>query len=76
MPKCSVFHVRGVCQKGSVKEMTNADKINNMTNAELLFFMYDNGKCGCCTHKDKEFCLYRCEEGITNWLNKPLDELK
>ena len=33
--------------------MTNADKINNMTNAELLFFMYDNGKCGCCTHKDK-----------------------
>lgn len=56
--------------------MTNADKINNMTNAELLFFMYDNGKCGCCTHKDKEFCLYRCEEGITNWLNKSLNELK
>lgn len=58
--------------------MTNADKINSMTNAELLLYMDTrSNKCeSCIYYKNRGFCLYRCPEGITNWLNKPLDELK
>ena len=49
--------------------MTNAEKLNNMTNAELLYFIQTNDRCDCCTYsKTTDFCLNRCELGISLWL--------
>lgn len=48
--------------------MTNADKLNNMTNAELLLYMNTNDRCDSCAYQDLEFCLNRCSEGTTKWL--------
>ena len=49
--------------------MTNAEKLNKMTNAELLYFIQTNDRCDCCTYsKTTDFCLNRCELGISLWL--------
>ncbi len=54
--------------------MTNAEKLNNMTNAELLYFIQTNDRCDCCTYsKTTDFCLNRCEQGISLWMS---DECK
>ena len=46
--------------------MTNAEKLNNMTNAELLYFIQTNDRCDCCAYsKTTDFCLNRCELGIS-----------
>ena len=51
--------------------MTNAEKINNMTNAELFYFMFTSDRCDCCAYsKDVDFCLNRCEQGISLWLSE------
>lgn len=53
--------------------MTNEDKINNMTNAELLLYMYSssNKKCESCVYyENRGFCLWRCSEGIKKWLKQ------
>ena len=49
--------------------MTNTEKLNNMTNAELLYFIQTSDRCDCCTYsKTTDFCLNRCELGISLWL--------
>ena len=58
-------------------KMTNEDKINNMTNAELLLYMYSNNKCeSCIYYKEGGFCLWRCNEGVTKWLKQTATEEK
>ena len=49
--------------------MTNAEKLNNMTNAELLYFMFTSDRCDCCAYsKAVDFCFNGCELGISLWL--------
>ena len=43
--------------------MTNAEKLNNMTNAELLYFIQTNDRCDCCVYN-------KCEQGISLWLSE------
>ena len=49
--------------------MTNAEKLNKMTNAELLYFIQTNDRCDCCTYsKTTDFFFFLCELGISLWL--------
>ena len=55
--------------------MTNAEKINNMTNAELLFYIRTNNKCYNCIYKKEMidntcFNSIHCPEGISLWLSE------
>lgn len=54
--------------------MTNAEKINNMTSAELFYFMFISDRCDCYVYnKNVDFCFNHCEQGISLWLS---DECK
>ena len=49
--------------------MTNAEKINNMTNAELLLYIRTNSKCYNCIYKKEMidntcFNSIHCPEGL------------
>ena len=53
--------------------MTNAEKSNNMTNAELLFYIRTNNKCYSCIYKKEmidNICFNSIHwlEGIKQWL--------
>ena len=53
--------------------MTNAEKLNNMTNAELFFYIRTNNKCYSCIYKKDMidntcFNSIHCPEGIKKWL--------
>ena len=51
--------------------MTNAEKINNMTNAELFYFMFTSDRCDCCAYsKDVDFFFFFFEQGISLWLSE------
>lgn len=51
--------------------MTNAEKLNNMTNAELFYFMRTNDRCDCCTYnKAVDFCFNGCKHGISLWMSE------
>ena len=57
--------------------MTNAEKLNNMTNAELLFYIYTNNKCDSCIYEKEMidntcFNSIHCPEGIKKWLESEI----
>ena len=60
--------------------MTNAEKINKMTNAELFYFMFTNDRCDCCAYdcyaysKTTDYCLKKYKSGIRLWLREECKE--
>ena len=53
--------------------MTNAEKINNMTNAEFLLYIRTNSKCYNCIYKkemndNKCFNSIHCKKKKKKWL--------
>ena len=51
--------------------MTNEEKLNKMTNAELFYFMLTSDRCDCCAYsKDVDFFFFCCEQGISLCLSE------
>ncbi len=50
--------------------MTNADKIRQMSNEELVELL----DCDFCIYKGKRYCHIECEEGIKAYLESEVEE--
>lgn len=67
------------CEGVEQKVMTNRDKFNKMSNAELasvLIWTGANDRCKFCCHT-KERCFGKsCFDSIKKWLNAPVEKIK
>lgn len=59
----------------SDKEITNGDKIRNMSNEELAKFCLKINDCSWCNHQKDSCDAKECQKYLTEWLNSPIKKV-